>query len=65
MALRTSRAKASAVVQHAVAGGFWLHGGRTHSYETCHPAEAEELTKDDTRIGERETGEHYMAVGRA
>lgn len=48
--MRTSRAKASAIVQHAVAGGFWPHGGRTQSHVTCHPAEAEELTKDDTRI---------------
>ena len=50
VALRTSRDKASAIVQCAVAGGFWLHGGRRHNYMTCHPAEAKELTKDDTHI---------------
>lgn len=63
VALRASRNKASATVHHAVAGVSWLHGGRRPSYVTCHPTEAQEQTKDDTS-GEKETGEHYMVVGR-
>ena len=42
--------KASAIVQCAVAGGFWLPGGMRHNYMACHPAEAKELMKDDTYI---------------